>query len=1052
MKQTMNKLAVAAVLGGMVLLTAGCVKESAINEKYRPAGTPITFSAATGYENGNGTRTEYSGQLYGENPKYERIDWVSDDPITIAYVHSSESVASRYAVTSVSGDTDRKSTASVDVLSGYSKLTWGEGDGDHTFYAMYPSTGFKGNSSASLTNNNHVQGSVPAEQDMHVKDGKYLPPMEYGYMVSYKQIEASSTENRVSLPFTPAVTAFEFKLQSVNETAGSLKVTGIELEATTTLTGTFAFNITGGDDNGAIWNKTTTGSNPTVLSGTGNTISMTFPVTGGVSLPAFGSDNYLDFTLFALPVEQTGLKLKFIFDDGSTNTLNLKDAGGSWHVFEAAKKHIITNKAVPDEWEYIIEATDPEIFPYLGGTKNATVTSYRQKGSTKEAVAWEVEGYYSDPDCTQPVDPAALWIDSFNGDGTGSGSVDPTETPVVAVASIPAVTETITPEAQALNALVAGTEVGSAASPRNLSNPGGNWGHGTIEESANSYIVNKVGYYEIPLVMGNSIKGNVPNPYTEAWQGHDGRENGIYKEDWRVEFENYKGNHITDPWLKNQGGTPTSAEIVWEDVEGLVETDANYNLPTGCIVDGEWLRFHIPAHRQGAGVVNDHVTGVLRDEPRQGNAVIAVKDENKKVMWTYHIWVTDYIPKNYPGYSSSSNKDADISNYFSYNKVGTYEEIFRATLRARLMGRSLGEVVYGQTITTTYPSIPTIYAKLVQEGSGKIAIVTLNQDQGVETYERDRGKPTWQFGRSGALWPFDFVNDYPEWYGKVKSFDSVQGPVSIGQSIQASSKFLINGDSHYNINPINVNEPSVPQLNMPGVLEYSSWYRNGDVPPTKSLPSNLWRADGLYQYLGNSIHYIFGGGGLEIDSDMKIVWNEWGNIWCDKTIYDPCPVGYHVPNHSIMWTMHHSRLHTNSPSQYWNDDSLNWFPGLSSHGDGKYHYFFTGPEDRVNTIRYMNSPIVNHDGKNEYISGTSLISLVNYMMNLPNGFLSCVLNFNMANDYYINPRPSTIINGLNQNSLAPILPVDEDVRFDPRVFPTTPTWHADWSEFMNNYN
>lgn len=122
----------AALAGSVLLLLAGCVKESAINEKYRPAGTPITFSAATGYENGTGTRTEYSGQLYGDNPAYERIDWVTGDPVTITYVHGSTKT-SQYTVTEVSGNTDRNSYASVEVASGQTKLTWGEGEGDHTF-------------------------------------------------------------------------------------------------------------------------------------------------------------------------------------------------------------------------------------------------------------------------------------------------------------------------------------------------------------------------------------------------------------------------------------------------------------------------------------------------------------------------------------------------------------------------------------------------------------------------------------------------------------------------------------------------------------------------------------------------------------------------------------------------------------------------------------------------------------------------------------------------------------------------------------------------------
>ena len=59
-----SKIFALTFFGGLVLLTAGCVKEADMNDKYRPEGTPIIFSAATGYENGDGTRTEYSGHFF----------------------------------------------------------------------------------------------------------------------------------------------------------------------------------------------------------------------------------------------------------------------------------------------------------------------------------------------------------------------------------------------------------------------------------------------------------------------------------------------------------------------------------------------------------------------------------------------------------------------------------------------------------------------------------------------------------------------------------------------------------------------------------------------------------------------------------------------------------------------------------------------------------------------------------------------------------------------------------------------------------------------------
>lgn len=1034
MKQKNTAIGKAFLCGSAaMLLLAGCVKESAINEKYRPAGTPITFSAATGYENGTGTRTEYSGQLYGSTPKYERIDWLSGDPVTITYVHGTPAT-SQYQVTEVSGTTDRNSLASVEVSSGQPKLTWGEGDGDHTFYAMYPSTGFQGNGSASLTSSNHVQGSVPATQTLHLSaDGtKYLPPMQYGYMVAYKNISGTSTENRVTLPFTPAVTAFEFKLQKRTGDTGNLKIKGAELTATTPLTGSFAFDITGGDDNGATWN-TSIGTNATTVTNGGHTVSFTFPVEGGVSLPDYGGETFLDFTVFALPVEQTGLTLKLIYTDDSHNTLTLNDSPGVPHIFEAARKHVITNKSVPGDWEYVIEATDPDIFPYTGGTKNATVTSYRQKGNVKEPVAWTVEGYYYDAACTQPVDPADLWIISFGTNGTGEGSVTGATVPVVGQPSIPVMTETITPEAQALNALIANAPAkGSAGNYWNLSNPATGGDH--IVESANSYIINATGYYRIPLVMGNSIKNNAPNPDEIAWKGFDGAavDGGVYKNDWRVLFENYKGNHITDPWLKNQGGTPTSAEIVWEDVEGLVETDDTYNLENAISSDGNWLQFQIPAVRTGAGVIGNG------NEPRQGNAVIAVKDETGTVMWSYHIWVTDYVPKNYPGYQTTN--DSDITGLHFYFKEGNHYLIDKQ-LKSRWMNPNLGWVVYGQRLNTLYPA-STVYLKLSQTTSGLATTIQIRQEEHQEVYPRDWAAPTYQYGRIVPTWPADRAHGNDNswyFYGKNPSFNSVQGPLTLSESIRQPGKgILCDGSPHLSV--ISVSHPD-PYVNSMG--QTVEWFPN--LSTTTTMPMNLW---------DNSCR-------LPFDTELMMTTSadhRWiiftpGLVFsrAPKSVYDPCPVGYRVPSHVELY------LFTDSAPLLRNQtfQNLTWgIVGNYSTGrpansvEDKYVFVpvssqgssMVAPVSRVTTLMCSNGNVFTSERYQSLFNQTSRLafSMPNYSEPTP---MMMGIDRNISNSFYLgfSTRLSMAI---------PIKPVDDVFSMDG-YFPTEETNYDDYAAVVN---
>ena len=226
------KLAAYALLGVALLLSAGCEKEKSLDERYE--GTEISFSASTGYDNSGGTRTEYSGLVTEDG--YERINWVSGDQVAIAYVHGSSSTASDYVVTTIDANSGRNSVASVAPATGQQKLTWDSGSGDHVFYAMYPANGFEG-VSATLTTEGQVEATIPADPQTFQKNdaGKYLPPMKYGFLLSYK--ETSSPSGRVSLPFTPAVTTFEFRLQrgadepdakllSVTLTSSSTPLTG----------------------------------------------------------------------------------------------------------------------------------------------------------------------------------------------------------------------------------------------------------------------------------------------------------------------------------------------------------------------------------------------------------------------------------------------------------------------------------------------------------------------------------------------------------------------------------------------------------------------------------------------------------------------------------------------------------------------------------------------------------------------------------------------------------------------------------------------------------
>ena len=121
--------------------------------------------------------------------------------------------------------------------------------------------------------------------------------------------------------------------------------------------------------------------------------------------------------------------------------------------------------------------------------------------------------------------------------------------------------------------------------------------------TANCYMVHKAGKYKLPLVYGNAIKAGATN--AAAYTGVSGQ---------LETFPRHDGEAITDPWIKNNNITVTSAALLWQDAQGLI---------TAVGIDGDYLTLTVG---------KDAAT-------QEGNAVIAVK-AGSTIVWSWHIWVT----------------------------------------------------------------------------------------------------------------------------------------------------------------------------------------------------------------------------------------------------------------------------------------------------------------------------------------------------------------------------------------------------------------------------
>jgi hypothetical protein len=133
--------------------------------------------------------------------------------------------------------------------------------------------------------------------------------------------------------------------------------------------------------------------------------------------------------------------------------------------------------------------------------------------------------------------------------------------------------------------------------------------------TANCYLVHAAGKYKIPLVYGNAIKNGTDNRVAY----YPGEESSVTN--GADQFVNHNLDGITGPWITKDGSgidagmglTATSAELLWQDVTGLISAVS---------VSGNYLKFTI-------GTFNP------------GNALIAVKDGSGNILWSWHIWATE---------------------------------------------------------------------------------------------------------------------------------------------------------------------------------------------------------------------------------------------------------------------------------------------------------------------------------------------------------------------------------------------------------------------------
>ena len=242
---------------------------------------------------------------------------------------------------------------------------------------------------------------------------------------------------------------------------------------------------------------------------------------------------------------------------------------------------------------------------YTGSKLDYNVKSYyTPDGSTMQPVEWEATLVDKDGNELQQ---SPDWIISYTTDGSGETS---------AKMQTDFTTPIFLQMSDATRTLRSAADINSTSGHEyyNLSNP---TGADAVVNTANCYVINAPGKYSLPLVYGNAVKDGANNSSAYVSTLDDTSDNERCA---LLKFINHLGNAITDPYIYNNAGCePDSAMLIWEEKIGLIR-----NLTLSA--DKKSLEFEIPA-------------GFIR----QGNADIAVCDKSGAVMWSWQLWVTDFV-------------------------------------------------------------------------------------------------------------------------------------------------------------------------------------------------------------------------------------------------------------------------------------------------------------------------------------------------------------------------------------------------------------------------
>ena len=583
------------------------------------------------------------------------------------------------------------------------------------------------------------------------------------------------------------------------------------------------------------------------------------------------------------------------FTDASSNTDTYSATIKGLSAWEQGKTTTYAISLDSNAPKYILTVSlDKATYPAEGDDGTLSVTSYKITDGTKEALTWTITGFSTDGGTTWRESPSTNLkdnevIDFADVSGTGGEAAQDQAFSVYYTAYDVTVPQTsdLTDAEPADNMDLSLYDVE---------------GHPISRSTANCYVVRAPGTYKFPVVYGNGIKNGVEtdngyksgiNPDTVAefkfpiFESYDkitdevttnSTQRTISKETrlkyTLLNFPNSYGEKITSPWIHNN--THDGVTLTPTKAE-LVWADAENLI----------RQENVGLAQSGDGY---YVTFEIKKEDiREGNALLQVKGADDTVLWSWHIWVTN----------ADFSKSTSVTATPTSDKINTYPKL---SLNYTFMAVPLGCIDEPKSQYSF--EAREVFIKVKQAESDKEAIVRLQQPEKEEVSEDRMIRMTnYQWGRKDPF-PYKQMDEV------VTQAQKVPARITVYEAIR-------HPDTFYWFEYGNTGG---------GNTEF--WFRsngeNLDYPGASGSEDgivNLWDIN----LLSTGIH----------DEYWKLPYTAQS---VTKSIYDPCPVGYHVAD---PWTFIGFCYH---PWNFWgnNDPSIEDIATRQAGIGNTYHMKYNG--------------------------------------------------------------------------------------------------------------